>query len=205
MLDNCPHVGSRGAIGSLHEVGVLIADHGTADREAAQAEMIDQRPGRHLTRYRVDEHRACVLPTRLVLAPPPDDLGDGGLGDDWVAMGEEQAGSDHHLMVGDVGATHPQTDAIGGYPALPARVQIQEVSADESGGDVAAVPAGIHAHSAADRAWHADGPLETHQSRRRGAPGDHGHGNGPAGLDVDIVDDDRFDHCRQGDDDAGEP
>ncbi len=58
----------------LDEVGVLLADVRRADAQAAQTQPVDQLAGGHLAGHRVDEDGSGVLATRLVLAPPPDDL-----------------------------------------------------------------------------------------------------------------------------------
>ena len=54
--------------------------HAVPIAQPAQAEPVDEQPGADLARNRVDEHRAGVLTTRLVLPTPPDDLGDLRLG-----------------------------------------------------------------------------------------------------------------------------
>ena len=64
----------------------------------------------------------------------------------------------------------------------PALVEVEDVDVDEAGRDVRAVPAGVHPHRPADRAGHADRPLEPGEPGRRRAPGEHRQGDAAAGV-----------------------
>ena len=79
-LDHGPDVVGRPPSSAWMKLACFSETQADADAQAAQAEAVDQAAGADLAGHRVDEHRAGVLPARLVLAPPPHDLGELGLG-----------------------------------------------------------------------------------------------------------------------------
>ena len=184
VLDDGPHVGGRAALRGLDEVGVLLRHPGRADAVAAQAEAVDQTAGPHLAGHGVDEHRAAVLTAGLVLASPPDDLGDRRLARVAIARGEPRCGrstttwSARVESRGTAGRARRASDD-------GRRVGVVEVDAASTStstvAHVRAVPAGVHPHGPADRAGHADGPLQAGQAGRRGATSQRRQSDGAAG------------------------
>ena len=131
-------------------------------RRPLHAGRVDQAAGR--VARRVGEHRPGVLAARLVLPAPPHDLGDLGLAGGAVARRERQLGPhDERARRRSTsrGSGGPGPTRARSHPRRPAR----STHADprQAGGHVRAVPAGVHAHRAADRAGHADRPLEPGQ------------------------------------------
>ena len=96
------------------------------------------------------------------------------------------AGRDHSPGTASRGRRQANGRPGGSCPG-----QIDDGDLDERRGDVRAVPAGVHPHRSADRAGHADGPLEPGQAAGCALPGEHGQRDrrsGPhdAGVDVDL-------------------
>ena len=144
---------------------------------------VDQPTGR--VARRVGEHRAGVGAAGLVLAPPAHDLGDRR-----PRTGARSPGASAQL--GRARTTWCGAERRSGgsrgrerrrapvHPRPPRRSSTRTLTSAR--GHVRAVPAGVHPHRAADRAGHADGPLEPGEPGRRGAAGHHRQAGRAAGA-----------------------
>ena len=162
----------------LDEVGVLVRHRRRRrSRKPRSPSPSIRLPALDLAGHRVDEHRAAVLPARLVLAPPAHDLGDARLGRAPVARRSRSRRSTHDAS----SAPRPSPGSAARAPprrrpsvaAASGRRRSNTSTSTEAGGHVGSVTAGVHPHRAADRAGHADRPLEPGEAGRRRAPGQH--------------------------------
>ena len=163
LLDHRPHVGRRATLGGLDEVGVLLRHPRRADAEARRPSPSTSAAGADLTGHRVDEHRAAVLPARLVLPAPAHDLGDRRARRPPRSPGARRSRAAHDdLVVAEVGSPEAQADVVDRPSPDRCRrsLEVDDVDVDQAGGDVRAVAAGVHPHGATDRAGDADRPLE---------------------------------------------
>ena len=116
LVDHCLHVGGGRAIAGLDEIGVLVGHERATDTEAAQTDAIDQLARRQLARDRIDEDRTGILSARLVLAPPPDDLGNLAFRVLHITRRQGELSRDNDLVVGEVRATETQAEGVGHPP-----------------------------------------------------------------------------------------
>ena len=140
--------------------------------------------GADLAGHRVDEHRAAVLPARLVLAPPADDLGDLRLGRLAGRPARRRSRPPSTTSCGpEVRAAEAQAEVAAGraHDAGSSASRSTTSTSTSAGRDVRAVAAGVHAHRPADRAGHADRPLEPGEPRRRRARASTGSAHPAAG------------------------
>ena len=97
-----------------------------------------------------------------------------------VARREAEGRREDDLVVLERGTTEAQGEPVSGHlPILP-RHEVEDADPHQRRGHVRAVPAGVHAHRAAHRAGHADGPLQAGQRRGRGLAGEHRQRDGAA-------------------------
>src|SRR5262249_55210493 len=130
-LDESQHVSGSSTLRSLDEVGVLRRDLGGADAPAAPTPLVDDLARPQLVRDRIDEHRAAVLPARLVLAAPSHDLGHFLLATFAVSWRQLDGGVDDHLMIGDVAAAEAEAELADGEAARRPRAEIDDQRVDE--------------------------------------------------------------------------
>src|SRR4051812_28342903 len=152
-IDQRFHVRCRRAVAGLNEVGVFVRNVGATDAHPAQADAIDQLTRGQLARDRVDEHRAGVLPAGLVLPSPADDLGDLLLGSIDIADSQFQFGRENDLVVAEIRSTKSQAERFSRSPCRPALAKVEDLDANEAGGNVGAVAAGVHPNRPSYRAW----------------------------------------------------
>ena len=148
-------------------------------RSAAQAELVDQRPGAHLARHRVDEHRPGVLTAGLVGPTPCHDLADGRFG---VGRSPRApVAAPRRCTSAPAPRSLPRNRRPRSRGADAPRhgqgrgpIEVGDGDLDQRGRDVRSVSAGVHPHRPADRTRHADRPLEPGQPARRHLAGEHG-------------------------------
>ena len=184
-----PDVGGPPALVGLDEVGVLGRHLGGADAQALAARR-RRSAGRR-------SRPAGLVNTDPALRPPGWWSRRHRVFSLMAAAGRprgrpgraRQLGPDHHLAVGAPTrcGTRGRAAAAGTTPSSPdARSTTRTLT---SVSDMSALGhAGVHAHGAADRAGHADGPLEPGEPGGRGLAGDHrqlGPGAGAHGGAVD--------------------
>ena len=136
-------------------------------------------PGRQLEGDGVDEDRAGVLAAGLVLAPPPHDLGQLGLGPRRGRRARAEPRRTRPLGGRRGRSRGSEGRARSAAPHNPPRCEVEHADPHQRGGDVRAVAAGVHAHAAPDRPRHAHRPLEPGEAGGHRLAGEHGQAAQP--------------------------
>ena len=149
------------------EIGVNARYLGAADTEAPQAGLVD--PCASGVLWRIHEHRACVLATRLMFVSPSNNFCDPFQGGSGVIRSPLQASPRDDLCPAHAAVAISQVQCLrvlgDGLRRRGIARKIDDRRIDEARSNIAAVPAGVHPDGAADGSRHADCPFETTHSR----------------------------------------
>src|SRR5947209_6021797 len=176
LLDQRQHVVGRTPLIGLKEVRMLWRHVRGSHAVALESGGVDEAAG--AVAWRVGEHRAGVGTARLVLPPPPHDLGDLGFGFALVALAEGEGGAGDDVVAPYRRCAVAEGEVVLGDLSVVAGAEVDEAGTDHRLADIGSVPACVHTDSPADRARHADGPLQARETRGGRAPGEHRQAHG---------------------------
>src|SRR5438270_8545581 len=168
VVDGLEHV-AGGGIARIDDIVRVQRRHlGAADREALQAALVDQHPGR-AGAARVLEHGAAagLVEWRAGLAPAEQarlhllELR-------WRLLDQRELRFEHDHRT-EVGRAILERDLLAGH-LLDLALRIHHGRLGQHFGELRPVRAGVHVHAPAHRPRTADDTLHTRESRLRGAP-----------------------------------